>query len=67
MKRELLKKTKLSLFEKLFVPIPTYGHKPWVLTKKVQSQMKAYEMRFYEELKDLHYITMCVALKFETL
>ena len=39
MKRELSKKTKLSIFTTVFVPILTYGHESWVMTKKVRSQV----------------------------
>ena len=66
-KRELSKKAKLSIFKAVFVPILTYGHKSWVMTKKVRSQVQASEMRFYEESKELHCLTRCVALKFENL
>ena len=33
MKRELSKKAKLSIFGAVFVPILTYGHESWVMTK----------------------------------
>ena len=46
MKRELLKKAKLSVFKTVFVPIFTYGHKSWVMTEKMRSQVQASEMRF---------------------
>ena len=66
-KRELSKKDKLSIFKTVFVPILTYGHEFWVMTERVRSQVLASEMRFYEELKELHCLTRCVALKFENL
>ena len=51
LKRELLRKAKLSVFKSLFVPMLTYGHKSWVMTKKVQSQMQASEMRFMRKIE----------------
>ena len=67
MKRELSKKSKLSLFKAVFVPILTYGHESWVMTERVRSQEQASEMRFFEESKELHCLTRCVALRFENL
>ena len=46
MKRELSKKAKLPIFKAVFVPISTYGHESWVMTKRVRSQVQASEMRF---------------------
>ena len=37
LKRELCTKAKLSVFRSVFVPIPTYGHECWVITKRVRS------------------------------
>ena len=37
MKRELSKKEKLTIFKAVFVPILTYGHESWVMTKRVRS------------------------------
>ena len=45
MTRGLSKKAKLSIFEGVFVPSLIYGHQSWVLTERVQSQVKASEMR----------------------
>ena len=47
MKRELSKKAKLSIFETVFVPIVTYDHESWVMTKRMQSQVQTSEMRFF--------------------
>ena len=46
LKRELSKKAKLSIFKTAFVPILTYGHESWVMTKRVRSQVQASKMRF---------------------
>ena len=35
MNRELSKKTKLSIFKAVFVPIVTYGHKSWFMTERL--------------------------------
>ena len=37
------------------------------MTERMQSQVQAYETRFYEESKELHCLTRCVALGFENL
>ena len=51
MKRELSKKAKLSSFKAVFVPILTYGHKSWVMTEIMRSQVQASEMRFLRRIK----------------
>ena len=51
MKRELSKKAKLSIFKAVFVPILTYGHESWVMTKRVRSQVQASEMRFLGKIE----------------
>ena len=51
MKRELSKKTKLSIFKKFFVPFLTYGHESWVMTERVRSQVQESKMRFLQRIK----------------
>ena len=51
MKRELSKMAKLSIFKAVFVPIFTYGHESWVMTKRVRSQAQACEMRFLQKIE----------------
>ena len=51
MKRELSKKAKLLIFKTVFVPILTYGHESWVMTKRVRSEVQASEMRFLRKIK----------------
>ena len=46
LKRELLRKAKLSVFKLILIPILTYGHESWTITERVRSQMQASEMRF---------------------
>ena len=50
-KRELSKKAKLSIVKAVFVPILTYGHESWVMTKRVRSQVQASEMRFLRRIE----------------
>ena len=45
------KKAKLSIFKTVFVPILTYGHESWVMTKRVRSQVQASEMRFLQRIE----------------
>ena len=67
MKRELSKKAKLSIFKTVFVSFLTYGHESWVMTERVQSQLQASKMRFLRRIEGVtvHYLTRCVALRFE--
>ena len=51
MKREMSKMAKLSIFKTVFFPILTYGHKSWVMTERVRSQVQASEMRFLQRIK----------------
>ena len=53
MKPELSKKTKLSIFRTVSVPILPYGHKSWVMTERVRSQVQASEMRFLQRIEGL--------------
>ena len=50
-KRELSKKVKPSIFKTVFVPILTYGHESWVMTKRVRLQVQASEMRSLQRIK----------------
>ena len=50
-KREWSKKAKLSIFKAVFVPIFTYGHESWVMTKRVRSQVRASEMKFLRRIE----------------
>ena len=44
LKRKLSRKEKLLVFKSIFVPILTNGHRSWVMTERLRSQMKASEM-----------------------
>ncbi|KAK3511322.1 hypothetical protein QTP70_000380 [Hemibagrus guttatus] len=48
-KKELSQKTKLSIYQSIYVPTLTYGHELWVKrkgTERVSSQIQAAEMSF---------------------
>ena len=51
MKREFSKKVKLSIFKAIFVSILTYGHKSWLMTDRVRSQLQASKMRFLQKIE----------------
>ena len=53
LKRELCIKAKLSVFRLFFVPILTYGHECWLMTKKVRSQVQTAEMGFLRKFRGL--------------
>ena len=51
LKRKLSRKTKLSVFMSIFVPILTHGLESWLMTERMRSQMQASEMRFLRKIK----------------
>ena len=51
MKRVWSKKAKLSIFKAVFVPILTYGHESWIMTKRIRSQVQASEMKFLQRIE----------------
>ena len=51
MKRELLKKAKLSVFKTVFAPIRTYGHESRIMNERVRSQLQASKMSFLLRIK----------------
>ena len=53
LKRELCTKANLSVFRSVFVPILTYGHDCWEMTKRVRSQVQAAEMSFLRKVRGL--------------
>ena len=42
-----------NVFQSIFIPTITYCHEPWVRTKKVQSQMQAFEIKFLQKIKGI--------------
>ena len=53
MKRELSKKSKLSVFKAVLVPILTNGRESWVITERVRSQVQVSEMRFLRKIQEV--------------
>ena len=51
LKRELCTKAKFSVFRSVFVPILSYGHDCWVMTKRVRSRVQAAEMGFLRKVR----------------
>ncbi len=45
-KKELSRKTKLSIYRSIYVPTLTYGHELWVMTERTRSRIQAAEMSF---------------------
>lgn len=45
-KAELSIKAKVAVFNSVFVPTLTYGHKIWVITERITSRIQAADMRF---------------------
>ena len=43
-KKELSQKAKLSIYQLVYVPTLTYGHKLWVVTERMRSRIQAAEM-----------------------
>ena len=44
-----------SVFKTVFVPILTYNHESWVMTKECDHKSKRPKWGFYEESKELYY------------
>ena len=44
MKRELSQKAKISIYQLIFFPNLTYGHKFWVVTERTTSRIQAAEL-----------------------
>ena len=57
-KLELSKKAQLSIFKTVFVPILTYGHESWVMSKRGRSQVQASEMRFLRRIEGVTLFNM---------
>ena len=53
-KRELSNTAKLLVFESILVPILTYGHKSWVMTERILTQVQAPKLAF---LRRVHGVT----------
>ncbi|KAK0136262.1 hypothetical protein N1851_027842 [Merluccius polli] len=52
-KRELSQKTKLSIYQSIYVPALTYGHELLVMTERTRSRVQAAEMSFLRRVAGL--------------
>ncbi|MDF4981257.1 hypothetical protein P3565_23090, partial [Vibrio parahaemolyticus] len=52
-KTELSQKAKLLIYQSIYVPTLTYGHKPWVVTERTRSQVQAAKMSFLRRMAGL--------------
>jgi len=59
-KRVFSNTVKLSVFKSIFVPILTYDHESWVMTKIILSQVQSVEMGF---LGRVHGVTLHVEVR----
>ena len=39
-KKELSQKAKLSLYQSIYVPALTYGHRLWIVTERMRSRIQ---------------------------
>ena len=53
LKTGAIKKGKTLGVKSIFLPILTYGHESWVMTKRMRSQMQASEIRFFRRIKSV--------------
>ena len=51
LKRELSRRTKLSVLKSIFVPILTYGHQPSITAERVRSQVQVSEVICFRKIK----------------
>ena len=49
-KNELSLKTKLAIFKSVYRPTLIYGHEQWVISERIQSRLKATEIRFLRKV-----------------
>jgi len=52
-KRELSQKAKLSIYRSIYVPTLTYGHKLWVVTKRMRLWIQADKMSLLRRVTGL--------------
>ncbi|KAF7648618.1 hypothetical protein LDENG_00154150 [Lucifuga dentata] len=52
-KRELSQKARLSIYQSVYVPILICGHKLWVVTERIRSQIQVVEIRFLHRVPGL--------------
>ena len=54
-KREPSQKAKFSIYSSIYVPIFTYGHELWVVTKRMRPHIQAAEMGFLRTIAGLSF------------
>ena len=56
MKKELSPKITPSVYQSVYIPTLTYGHKVWVMTKKLRWWIQTAEMSFLQRVSGLSYM-----------
>ena len=52
-KREVSRRTKLSVYRSIYCPILTYGCESWVMTNTMKSKLQAAEMKYLRRVKGI--------------